>query len=616
MTEEWRSSRQALFVVPILLLAFALRVHGLEHHNIWGDEAFSIALGKQPLPQVVVPDQETNPPLYHILLHFWLSMAGDSILAVRYMSVIPGMLLVPLTHVIGQRLFGRPGAALAAILTAFSSFAIYYSQETRMYAWVAAFSTLSVYASLRLQRQSSPRIKWSAVFLASMLAAAFTHYYAFLVMLAENLFMIWRKHHQRRWLRRWLGLQVVAGMAFLPWALAHTDFISAKASARWDALGAGGLDAVWAGTLAAFGAGETVSPPGRWLGIALLVPLAIGLRRALQRSRRERVLAYWLFVPLAGAWLLGPLMPFFFPRYLFVALPAYLLLLAAGLRASARPLAVFWLLLALLANGRSLRSYYSDSNYAKGGYGDLMAYVQEHRRPGDVLLLQNGAQAALYDYYGQTEPRAYNMPPWDDAQMQPLLHSVSAQHERIWLLMYGDPVGYDPQHELERWLHQRAFRAFHGDYVGGSLDLFVQGEIVPSSVAEVRFGDVIALSGFGTGAGEHVPAGTLPLALAWRALRPMGRDYTAFVHLLDGEGKLWAQADSQPQGGTRPTSLWQPGETVIDRVALPLGAELPPGEYRLQAGWYQLADMQRLPAVGEGSLPDRAQLGLVTIAAP
>jgi hypothetical protein len=200
--------------------------------------------------------------------------------------------------------------------------------------------------------------------------------------------------------------------------------------------------------------------------------------------------------------------------------------------------------------------------------------------------------------------------------MQPLLQSVSAEYERIWLLMYGGPVGYDPQHELERWLHGRAFRAFHGDYVGGSLDLFVQGEIVPSSVAEVRFGDVIALSGFGTGAGEHVPAGTLPLALAWRALRPMGRDYTAFVHLLDGEGKLWAQADSQPQGGTRPTSLWQPGETVIDRVALPLGAELPPGEYRLQAGWYQLADMQRLPAVGEGSLPDRAQLGLVTIAAP
>jgi hypothetical protein len=325
------------------------------------------------------------------------------------------------------------------------------------------------------------------------------------------------------------------------------------------------------------------------------------------------VLAYWLFVPLTGAWLPGPLMPFFFARYLIVALPAYLLLLAIGLRASARPLAAFWLLLALLANGYSLRNYFSNPNFAKGGYGDLMAYVQAHRRSGDALLLQNGAQAALYDYYGQAEPRAFNMPPWDDAQMQPLLHSVSAQHERIWLLMYGDPVGYDPQHELERWLHGRAFRAFHGDYVDCSLDLFVQGEIVPSSAPEVRFGDVIALSGFGIGAGEHAPGGMMPLALAWRALRPMGRDYTAFVHLVDGEGKLWAQVDSQPLGGTRPTSRWQLGETVIDRVALPLSAEMPPGEYRLQTGWYQLANMQRLPAAGAGSLADRAQLGVAEI---
>ena len=49
MTKARKSSNQALLVVPILILAFALRVHGLEHHNIWGDEAFSIALAKQNL---------------------------------------------------------------------------------------------------------------------------------------------------------------------------------------------------------------------------------------------------------------------------------------------------------------------------------------------------------------------------------------------------------------------------------------------------------------------------------------------------------------------------------------------------------------------------------------
>ncbi len=598
-------------MVALLLLGFGLRVFRLQHHNLWGDEAFSLAFSRQPLLQVLAAGAETHPPIYHLFLHFWVPLAGQSLFALRFLSVLPGVLLLAILFALGQRLLGASGGLLAAGLGVISSFAVYYSQETRMYAWVACFCALALYADARWQRDRARR--WGALFLAATLAAVFTHYYAFFVLLAQNLSRFQRWHENARSWRAWLRAQFVITLAYLPWALAQIGFIGAKASARWEALGAGGLDAVWAGTLAAFGAGETVSPLGRWLGIALLVPLAIGLRSALRRPRRERVLAYWLFVPLTGAWLLGPLMPFFFARYLIVALPAYLLLLAIGLRASARPLAAFWLLLALLANGYSLRNYFSNPNFAKGGYGDLMAYVQAHRRSGDALLLQNGAQAALYDYYGQAEPRAFNMPPWDDAQMQPLLHSVSAQHERIWLLMYGDPVGYDPQHELERWLHGRAFRAFHGDYVDCSLDLFVQGEIVPSSAPEVRFGDVIALSGFGIGAGEHAPGGMMPLALAWRALRPMGRDYTAFVHLVDGEGKLWAQVDSQPLGGTRPTSRWQLGETVIDRVALPLSAEMPPGEYRLQTGWYQLANMQRLPAAGAGSLADRAQLGVAEI---
>ncbi|MDP7295173.1 MAG: hypothetical protein QGG24_07620, partial [Vicinamibacterales bacterium] len=78
---------------------------------------------------------------------------------------------------------------------------------------------------------------------------------------------------------------------------------------------------------------------------------------------------------------------------------------------------------------------------------------------------------------------------------------------------------------------------------------------------------------------------------------PMTEDYRVFVHFADADGAvLWTDDHDPPV----PTSRWQPGETVIDRVALPLSGELPPGEYRLQAGWYELESMQRLPAAGAG----------------
>ena len=601
-------------MVVMLLLGFWLRVFRLQWHNLWGDEAFSLAFSKQPLVQVLSAGAETHPPLYHAMLHFWVSLAGQSLFALRFFSVLPGVLLVALLFLLGRRMLGYPGGFLASGLCAISSFAVYYSQETRMYSWAAFFCALSMYADVRWQRTRERR--WEALFLGAMLAAIFTHYYSFFLLVAQNLFrFVQRRENRRSWLN-WLRGQLFIALAYFPWVLAQIEFIGSKASARWDALGVGGLVAVWAGTLSAFGAGQTVAPLGRWLGIVLLIPLAIGLRGVLQSSRDERVLAYWLFIPMVGAWLLGPLMPFFFPRYLIVVMLVYLLLLAAGLRSSARSLTIFWLLLSLLANWRSLHNYFFEPLYAKGGYGDLMAYVDANRRLGDGLLLQNGAQAPLHDFYGLHEVRSYNMPPWDDSKMQPLLQSVTAQHDRIWLLMYGDPASYDPEHELETWLYQRAFHAYHGDYVDGSLDLFVQGEIMPSRVPEVRFGDMIVVTGFGMSEVGQAPGGTLVLALAWQALRPIDADYTTFVHFLDDEDNLRAQVDSQPLGGTYPTSRWQSGETVIDRVALSLPVDLLPGEYRVQVGWYDLASMQRLPAVGPSSFADRVQVGTVTIAFP
>ena len=615
MTKARKSSNQALLVVPILILAFALRVHGLEHHNIWGDEAFSIALAKQNLTQVLIPEQDTHPPLYPILLHIWLRMAGDSIFAVRYLSVIPGILLVSVVYILGHRLFGRAGALLAAVLTALSSFAIYYSQETRAYAWLATFSTVSVYASLRMQNRSSPETTWVLAFLSATLASIFTHYYGLLVLLSVNLFMVLQNRLQRLWVRKWIVMQTVILLAFLPWALAHLEFIGSKGSLRLEAWGLSGSNQVWSGTLWAFGMGTTVSAQQQWLAAALLIFVAIGLRYTFQYTDQKRFLAVYLLIPFTGAWLIGPLMPFYYPRYLSAALPAYVLLLAAGLLSSTRLIYFLGLSLAVIANGISLSNYYFDPNYAKGGYGDLMAYVKQHSLSTDGLLLQNGAQAPLYNYYGHPTIRSYNLPPWDNHERQPMLDAVISKHPRIWLLKYGNPMGYDPTHEMELWLNRHAYRAYHGDYVDGSLDLYIQGGTMPTKALEAIFGDLISLTGYSL-SDNSIPAGNnLRLEISWMALDDINRDYTIFVHLIDSQDQPWAMVDGQPLGGTHPTSVWTVGETVVDRIALQLDQETPTGEYRIQLGWYDLSTMDRLPAAGQDDrvLVDRVILGPVRV---
>jgi hypothetical protein len=77
--------------------------------------------------------------------------------------------------------------------------------------------------------------------------------------------------------------------------------------------------------------------------------------------------------------------------------------------------------------------------------------------------------------------------------------------------------------------------------------------------------------------------------LYWQARAPVDRSYTVFLHLLDGQGKLIAQADGLPAAGVRPTSSWAPGEVVAGRRTLAAQKGLLPGEYQLTVGctWWR-----------------------------
>jgi len=90
------------------------------------------------------------------------------------------------------------------------------------------------------------------------------------------------------------------------------------------------------------------------------------------------------------------------------------------------------------------------------------------------------------------------------------------------------------------------------------------------------FGGAIRLQGYALSAGE--------VTLQWACLAPVDRDFTVFVHALGASGAVGAQADAQPDH--YPTSLWDPGETIVDHHALtiPAGAQLEVGLYDLTTG--------------------------------
>jgi 4-amino-4-deoxy-L-arabinose transferase-like glycosyltransferase len=139
-------------LILITLMGGFLRVLLLDKKGMWLDETFSVWLASQRvvdmLQWIVKIDQ--HPPLYYLLLHYWMVLYGDTPYSVRLLSVLFGTGTIPMIYLIGKRMSGVMMGLVAAVFLAFSPFHIYFAQETRMYTLLTFNAAVAIYALVRL----------------------------------------------------------------------------------------------------------------------------------------------------------------------------------------------------------------------------------------------------------------------------------------------------------------------------------------------------------------------------------------------------------------------------------------------------------------------------------
>lgn len=347
---------------------------------------------------------------------------------------------------------------------------------------------------------------------------------------------------------------------------------------------------------------------GRWamlvlvvLGVAIQVPGVLwnSLPETQQLGQRYplwtlRPRASWLDV----AWLHGQ------PQGLLLAGAGALLALAALLRPRR------WLVgtagVALALASLLLSSWLGQNQHgyvARPAYASTLARLDEAGRPGDALVLNpapyqspldqlvwflNAAKANV-SFYG-----LYRVP---DGEGQPSTGRVDRllqTHARLWLLTEGVGPG-DPSSANERDLAERAFFAGTEWLEDGfRLSRFEAPQPMAASGSPgAALGDVAVLEGWELRRSDANPA-SLQVTLRWQPLQPTAAPLNSFVQALDAQsGALLAAWDGAPQAGFAPTTGWQPGQTVEERVVLSLPGDGQPS-VRLIAGLYDPATGQRL----------------------
>jgi hypothetical protein len=154
----------------------------------------------------------------------------------------------------------------------------------------------------------------------------------------------------------------------------------------------------------------------------------------------------------------------------------------------------------------------------------------------------------------------------------------------------------------------------------GGVFVFLGESPAPPALAVQRsldynLGDEVALLSCGLSETTLEPGDVLSLSLRYQGLTHILRSYSVFVHLVDAEGRMWAQHDGAPLNGLHPTTHWVEGEIISDVRELALPQDMPEGRYQLQMGMYLPGTMEHLPVLGpEGEpLGEAAILGYVKV---
>jgi len=362
--------------------------------QFWMDEAITTGVALHKLSAIPgVLRHDGNPPLYYMLLHIWMSLFGSSEAATHSLSLLFGVLTIPIGGWAGWTLFGRRAGIMAALLFAFNAWLTAYAQETRMYELMGLLGVIATTGFVH--GFVSRRRKFLFLFGAALTLMLYTHSWGtfFFAGSAISLIPTVLASDDRRGLLRDAALTFVgAGILYLPW-VPNLLYQVAHTAAPWD-------------SAPRLGAPVQISRDllgGDRITMALVLAAAIGLAPLMRRARAGRRTREWatlwtlIALPVATlglAWISSQVTPAWASRYFAPVLGALLLLVAWGCaRARVVGLVAIGLAVFFLANPSSYTPQYkSDLRDVAGELGPLL-------HPGDLVVVGQPEETTLAWYY-------------------------------------------------------------------------------------------------------------------------------------------------------------------------------------------------------------------------
>ena len=398
----------AFALIVLLISSLLVRSISLLKSSIWHDEGFSLMLAsRSPLDIWLGSARDVHPPLYYEILHFWTEIFGNSLLSVRSLSLVAGIIVVWLGYQIAFMISNKRNVALlAGLLLSLNPFLIRYSQEVRMYGILGVFLLIAIIGLIKISKDSKDWFGY-VLYVIGVSAGLYTHYFTAMVVIAFWIYIVSIYFIKNKitlitnW--RWWLANILALLIFLPWVPSMMAQFTRAQGLGW--LSKTSIrtlnDTVW--QFMTFTDARQILILIYWLVPVLILGLVVYVCiKDRSKEKFSRLLALFTFLPLIMAVMISFIRPVFHERYFVFSAIGLCLMMALAIYyifLNNKYLAISIALIIVLIQLVGIRNVYAQSNHQMSR---VMGFINQNYQSGDRII--SGELYVYFDgsYYNKT----------------------------------------------------------------------------------------------------------------------------------------------------------------------------------------------------------------------
>lgn len=219
-----------LTLIAIMALGLGLRLLLINGGIDLDESVTEYVSSSQTINELIdrIVHYEFGPPLYFYLMMLWRKLTPDQAIYLALPSLFFGMVLIPLTYLLANKITEQSKTSLiAALFCAMSPLALFYSHEARVYSLFACLNASAAYFYIDwLKNKKKASLFWLTLFSCLI---AYTHYLGFfflgLLVLAAFFYCLIQK--QTKDFFKTIPLFFLPAALFLPWLKNMKEHLSA-----------------------------------------------------------------------------------------------------------------------------------------------------------------------------------------------------------------------------------------------------------------------------------------------------------------------------------------------------------------------------------------------------